>query len=155
MNAACKKDLVEKKRKHALKRHILVMNNTSHNYIFSGNFHMYQSKSVKTPDGTERLHYSLGLRGSTRGPIPCPLPAAGFLTGGPFYYRTLFLHNFSTCQVGDIYPLRGMKGRVLLGRWKIKIVFIVNSFPSFSYRILFTELVKSSSLKFKVYDVFS
>lgn len=32
------------------------MNNTSHNYTFSGNFHMYQSKSVKTPDGTERLH---------------------------------------------------------------------------------------------------
>lgn len=116
MDTACKKDLVEKKRKHALKRHILVMNNSSHNYIFSGIFHIYQSKSVKTPDGTERLHYSLGLRGSTRGPIPCPLPAAGFLTIGLFYYRTLFLHHFSSFWVGDIDPLRGMKRQVLIGR---------------------------------------
>lgn len=92
------------------------MNNTSHNYIFSGNFHMYESKSFKTPDGTERLHYSLGLRGSTRGPIPCPLPAAGFLTGGLFYDRTLFLQHFSSFWVGDIYALRGVKGQVLLGR---------------------------------------
>lgn len=92
------------------------MNHTSYNYIFSGNFHMYQSKPVKTPDGTERLHYSLGLRGSTIGPIPCSLPAAGFLTGGLFYDRTLFLHHSSPCRVGDIYPLRGMKGQVLLGR---------------------------------------
>lgn len=116
MDTACKKDLVEKKRKHALKRHILVMNNTSHNYIFSGNFHMHQSKSVKTPDGTERLHYSLGLRGSTRGPIPCSLPAAEILTGGLFYYRTLFLHHSFSFWVGNIYSLRGMKGQVLLGR---------------------------------------
>lgn len=106
------------------------MNNTSHNYIFSGNFHIYQSRSVKTPDGTERLHYSLGLRGSTRGPIPCSLPAAGFLTGGLFDDRILFLHHSSSFQVGDFYPLRDMKGQVLLGRSRESNVKNQNSFYS-------------------------
>lgn len=134
------------------------MNNISHNHIFSGNFHMYQSKSVKTPDGTERLHYSLGLMGSTRGPIPCPLLAAGFFNGGLFYYMTLFLHRSSSFRVGDILCIKGYEGTCtswkVTATWKIKVAFIVNSFPSFSYRILFTELVKSSSLKFEVHYVF-
>lgn len=157
LGTACKKDSVEKKRKHTLKRHIPVMNHTSHNHIFSGNFHMHQSKSVKTPDGTERLHYSWGLRGSTRGPIPCPLPAAGFLNGGLFYYRTVsapFVLILGWRQLS----IKGYEGtgtsRKVTAMWKIEVAFTVKSFPSFSYRILFPELVKSSSLKFKVYYVF-
>lgn len=106
---------IQLKRKHALKRHIPVMNNTSHNYTFSGNFHMYQSKSVKTPDGTERLHQPR-IKGVNKRSNPMSSACCRV-----FDWRAVLSQDSVSAQlfhiwVGDIYPLMGMKGQVLLGR---------------------------------------